>query len=117
MHEYSLARSLLRQVDALRHERRADRVLVVKIRIGEFAGIEPELLASAFDNLSSQSAARGACLEIQRVSLTVRCHACSRESKVDRYRFVCAHCECRAVEIMSGDEMQLESITMECSEP
>jgi hydrogenase nickel incorporation protein HypA/HybF len=116
MHEYSLAQTLLRQVDELRSERRAERVLAVKIRIGEFAGVEPDLLASAFDDLSVETAARGAYLQIERVSLTIHCDDCGRESEVARYRFICPHCESRSVEITGGDEMLLESVTMECRE-
>jgi hydrogenase nickel incorporation protein HypA/HybF len=116
MHEYSLAQSLLRQVNELRHERGASRVLAVKVRIGEFAGVEPDLLASAFDDLSIGTGASGAILQIDRVSLTIRCEACGQESEVVRYRFACPRCESQSVAITGGEEMLLESVTMECCE-
>ena len=114
MHEYSLAQALLRQVDVLRQERCARRVLAVNVRIGEFAGVDPDLLKSAFIDLSSETAAHGACLKIDLISLTVYCKACGRESNVIRYRFACPHCRCRSVEISGGEELLLESVTLEC---
>lgn len=117
MHEYSLARTLLRQVDELRRREAGGRVLVVKVRIGEFAGVEPELFESAFDDLSAATEIGGARLEMERAPLAVRCDACGSESDVRRFRFVCPKCGSQTVQIIGGEELLLESVTMECAEP
>jgi hydrogenase nickel incorporation protein HypA/HybF len=116
MHEYSLARTLLKQVDEVRRDQRAGRVLAVKVRIGEFAGVEPELLASAFGNLSAGTALGGARLEMECVSLAIRCESCGRESKVSHFCFACPNCGSRGVQITCGEELCLESVTLECAE-
>lgn len=116
MHEYSLARMLLKQVDEVRRRQRADRVLAVKVRIGEFAGVEPELLASAFDDLSAATAVHGARLEMDRVSLTIRCETCRSESGIRHFRFLCPQCGSHAVHVLGGEELLLESVTLECAE-
>ena len=53
MHERSLVRSLLAQVQALAAEHPADRVAAIRVRIGEFSGVEPELLQSAYEELAA----------------------------------------------------------------
>jgi hydrogenase nickel incorporation protein HypA/HybF len=116
MHEYSLARALLKLVDELRLEQHGGRVLIVKVRIGEFSGVEPELLVSAFGELSAETAIGGATLELERVSLKVRCETCRCESEVHHFRFACPKCGSRAVRITGGEELLLESVTMECVE-
>jgi hydrogenase nickel incorporation protein HypA/HybF len=116
MHEYSFARSLLRQVDDLRLEQRARRVLAVRVKIGEFSGIEPELLRSAFGDLTNETPADGARLEMECVPLTVQCGSCGCESAVVRYRFECPHCASRSVQIIRGEELLLDSVMMECAE-
>jgi hydrogenase nickel incorporation protein HypA/HybF len=117
MHEYTFARSLLRQVDQLRLEQRARRVVTVRVKIGEFSGIEPGLLQSAFGDLAIETPAGGARLEAQCVSLTIRCDDCGCESAVIRHRFECPQCASQSVQIISGDELLLESVTMEYAEP
>jgi Zn finger protein HypA/HybF involved in hydrogenase expression len=51
MHESSLASDWVRQVDQLAREHGAERVLTVRLRIGEFSGVEADLLASAYARL------------------------------------------------------------------
>jgi hydrogenase nickel incorporation protein HypA/HybF len=117
MHEYSLARSLLNQVDALRRGQPGGRVLAVKVRVGEFSGVEPELLASAFENLSVETELGGARLEMERVPLAIRCETCGSDGEVRRFRFVCPLCGSRSVRVIAGEELFLDSVTMECAQP
>jgi hydrogenase nickel incorporation protein HypA/HybF len=117
MHEYSLARSLLNQVDELRRGQHGGRVLRVKVRIGEFAGVEPDLLVSAFEDLSAETEMDGARLEMERVSLTIRCDACGSDGEVHRFLFACPKCGSRSIQIIAGEELFLDSVTLECAEP
>ena len=49
MHEFALCELLLRQVETLQKEQNADRVTGVRVKVGEFSGVEPELLQQAGD--------------------------------------------------------------------
>ena len=69
MHEASLVESSLRQVVSLMQEHGAQRVHSIRVCVGEFSGVEPELFRSAYELLVDDSPARGATLELRTVPL------------------------------------------------
>ena len=113
MHEYSLARALLRQVEEIVRREGAGCVRSVGVTIGEFSGVDPDLLQMAFRDLSERSLAVNSVLLIEKVALEARCETCSNEFLVERFRFVCPQCESRSVEITRGEEMMLERVMLE----
>lgn len=113
MHEYSLARSLLDQVTKLSAQHGAARVVAVQLRVGEFSGIEPELLRTAFADLSAETEGGSPRVEIDVVPLTARCDRCGSEEAVRGYRFECPQCGNCSVTITSGEELMLESLRLE----
>lgn len=116
MHERSLVRALLRQVQQVVDEHLAGRVVSIHVRIGEFSGVEPDLLASAYDDLVSHSPLRGAVLEMQRVPLEGICDCCGSVFCIERFNFQCSQCGSPKVQIRGGEEMLLDSVTMEEAE-
>jgi hydrogenase nickel incorporation protein HypA/HybF len=112
MHELSLARALLRQVEELRQSHRGEGVRTVVVSIGEFSGVEADLLDTAFCQLSEGTALKGARLSINRVPLEARCTVCEHDFPVRAFRFVCPRCESRDVRIVRGEELMLETLTL-----
>jgi hydrogenase nickel incorporation protein HypA/HybF len=110
MHELSVGRLLLKQVLRIAAENRAQSVEEVRIRVGLFSGIEPLLLASAFEQLVAGSIASSARLEIEAVPLAVDCDACGRRFQPEGFRFQCPSCDSRQVHIVAGEELVLESV-------
>ena len=113
MHERSLVRALLRQVEALAARHAPNRVIGIRVRIGEFSGVEPELLATAYDALVEQSMLQGAELTIERVPLEAICQHCGQQFHIDKYRFECVSCGSAQLTISGGEELLLDSVTME----
>lgn len=113
MHERSLVRSLLRQVQALAAEHAADRVVAIRVRVGEFSGVEPELLQSAYEELVAPTTLCGAEFMVERVPLEATCDQCGKSFAVDNYRFQCPDCGSLKLTICGGEELLLESISME----
>lgn len=113
MHERSLVRALLRQVQALAEEHSRGRVLSIRVQIGELSGVEPELLSSAYDDLVQRTTIRGAELEIERVPLEAECDQCGELFAIKHYQFQCPHCGSLQLTIRGGEELLLESISME----
>lgn len=115
MHEYSLARTLLHEVEKIvRRERAADARRVV-VTIGEFSGVDPDLLEMAFKDVCEQSSHVNTELSIERVALEARCQSCSNDFLVERFRFVCPLCDSGSVEIIRGEEMILERVVLEAT--
>jgi hydrogenase nickel incorporation protein HypA/HybF len=113
VHEASLARSLLRQVQQLAARQPEARVVRVNVLLGEFCGVEPELLAAAFADLAAASPLGAVNLVIQHVSLAAKCEECGEDFAVERFRFVCPACQCRRARVTRGEELLLESVTFQ----
>ncbi len=113
MHEYSLARALLNQVEQIVRREGATGVFSVCVTIGEFSGVDPDLLQSAFEDVAELSCFGKTELLIEKVALEARCENCSNEFLVERFRFVCPKCECAQVRVIRGEEMMLERVLLE----
>lgn len=112
MHERSLVQALLTQVERLMVEQGGDEVVTVNVTAGEFSGVEPDLLQSAFAELAEVSPVRGATLQLQRAALEAKCRECGREFPVRNYHFICEACGGRDVTILRGEGLVLESVTL-----
>jgi len=117
MHERSLVRALLRQVQQIADGDSASRVVSIHVRIGEFCGVEPELLASAYSDLVAHTPLRGAALDLVRVPLEGICDLCGSRFRIERFNFQCDQCGSLNLTLQGGEEMLLESVTMEETEP
>jgi len=117
MHERSLVRALLRQVEGLAAEHPENRVVQVRIRVGEFSGVEPDLLAMAYDDLVCETQFRGAVLAMERVPLEATCDSCGQAFRIERFQFQCNACGSLRLSLQGGEELLLESVVMEENEP
>lgn len=111
MHELSLMRALLQQVDELRTSHRDHELRRIDVSIGEFSGVDPELLQSAFDRSTDGTQLEGVKFSVSHVPLIARCRNCLVEFQVYSFRFVCPACDDRAVDVIRGEELMLESVT------
>ncbi len=116
MHEMSIAHNILEIVDE--HVPRKDggpaKVKVVRIRVGDMAGVVPESLRFCFDVASQGTVAEGAKLDIEKVATRCACPNCKSEFEVERYAFVCSTCQSPNIELVSGNE--LDVVELEVSE-
>lgn len=111
MHEYSLVRALLDRVEASVREHGATSVAALRVQIGEVAGVEMELLASAFDLAKAGTCCAAAGLELVRVPARWECTSC----RVEAPRGGVLRCPACGgpVRLAAGDEIVLERIEME----
>ena len=113
MHERSLVRALLRQVEHVAAEHPSCRILTIRLCIGEFSGVEPELLATAYGHLVRDTPLRDAALELKYVPLEATCEQCGGRFRVERFKFKCVTCGSVRLVVTGGEEMLLESVTFE----
>lgn len=113
MHERSIIRQLLQQVVEVMLEHESSRVTTVRISVGEFSGVEAELLRTAFRDMSPYTPAQGAELRLETVPLEAACDACGSEFAVKHFHFLCPACESQQVRILRGEDLMLESVTLE----
>lgn len=116
MHELSLTQALLEQVRAVAREHGSPRVERVRVRIGEYAGVEAEALRFAFETLRDDYGCAGAVLDIERVPARLRCPACGTEGAARDGDGVpdlrCGRCGGMA-ELALGRELELSAIDVE----
>jgi hydrogenase nickel incorporation protein HypA/HybF len=111
MHEYSIVQALIERVECEARERGAVGVQRVRVRLGELAGVEPELLASAYALFRERTLCAGAALDIETVPACWECPSC-RQPIASGHVLRCAACGLPA-RLSGGDEIMLEQIEME----
>lgn len=112
MHERSVVKALLKQVEELRCQHDAEQVTEVRIEVGPLSGVEPLLLSTAFEQLAAESPTVDANLVIDEVELLAECRFCDSEFEVSDFVFRCPTCGGN-VHLIRGDEMQLVSVSLE----
>ena len=111
MHEYSIVSALVgrvaREVDA----RPGAIVHRLHVRIGELAGVELDLLRTAFETLRERSVCAGAELALALVPAVWHCPGCARAIAAGAV-LRCPGCD-RPAQLSAGDEIILERIELE----
>jgi hydrogenase nickel incorporation protein HypA/HybF len=113
MHERSLVRALLRQVQQVADENSDGKVVSIRVRVGEFSGVEPELLASAYVELIRGTPLCDATLDMEQVQLEGICDQCGTRFRIERFDFQCRRCGSLHVTVHGGEELLLESVKFE----
>lgn len=111
MHEYSIVQALLDRVEREARAHGADSVVRIRLAIGALSGVEPPLLASAFELARTGTCAQAAELELRTIEPRWVCRECDRAIPPgDALR--CGDCDAPA-RLAAGDEMILERLEME----
>jgi hydrogenase nickel incorporation protein HypA/HybF len=111
MHEYSIVSALLDRVEAEAGRHVRAEVLGIRVRIGELAGVDGELLRSAWSLCREGTVCARAELELSGEAARWVCPRCAggiEKGSVLR----CPRCEVPA-RLASGDALILERIEME----
>ena len=113
MHELAVAQALVEQVDAVINQHGATQASLIRVRIGPLAGVVPDLLATAFPLAAAGSRMEHAELDLVAAPIKVRCQTCGAETEAAINRLICGACGDWHTQVISGDELLLESIELE----
>ena len=86
------------------------RVTAVNLKIGKLAAVVPESLRFCFDVVVKDTLLAGAQLVIEEVPVVARCKDCNAQWTIDEPVFICKTCQSGSLEILSGRELDIESI-------
>jgi hydrogenase nickel incorporation protein HypA/HybF len=117
VHELAVAQALVDQVDAVIDQHHAAQASMIRVRIGPLAGVVPDLLATAFPLAAAGSRMEHAALEFIHSPIQVHCQTCGAETEAAMNRLVCGACGDWHSQVISGDELLLESVELEMSPP
>ncbi|MCI5223011.1 MAG: hydrogenase maturation nickel metallochaperone HypA [Candidatus Electrothrix sp. AR4] len=116
MHEFSICHTLVEKLLEEADKLTPPPVRVIKIRVvcGRLRQIVPEYLETAYEALTKDTIAEQSVLEIREIPIVGRCAACGwkGELAVD-YDFACPACTAPIPEVISGQELYLETIEIE----
>jgi hydrogenase nickel incorporation protein HypA/HybF len=110
MHELSIAAAV---VDTAVRHAGGRRVTVVSVRVGRLRQVVPTSLEFAFGIVARETLCDGARLEQELVPARLRCNVCVLAWEVDVPAFRCPRCGTADVAVLSGEELQVESIEVE----
>jgi hydrogenase nickel incorporation protein HypA/HybF len=113
MHELSIAQALVEQVEEARRANNGDKVLSVRIRVGEWQQVVPEILTAYFDYLAQDTPLEAARITIDAVSATARCDDCDRVFAVPDIFLICPACGSRSCTLLTGKEMELIEVELD----
>ncbi|MCW3002751.1 MAG: hydrogenase nickel insertion protein HypA [Conexibacter sp.] len=110
MHEFSIASAV---VDTAVRHARGRRVSLVSVRFGRLRQVVPDALEFAFGIVARETVCEGARLEWEVVPARLRCAACAHEWEIEVPAFRCPGCGGADAAVLSGEELEVESIEVE----
>ena len=113
MHEMSIALSIVEAVDTKARQEGAERISGIDLLIGKLAGIEPESLKFCFAAAAKGTLAEDAVLVIEDPEGIGECGECCMRFPVTFYYAECPSCRSLRIKIVSGEEFQIQSMTIE----
>jgi hydrogenase nickel incorporation protein HypA/HybF len=113
VHELSLSSAIVNTV--VKHAR-GRRVLVVDLRVGKLRQVIPDTLEFYFEFVARGTVCEGARLEQEVIEVRLRCHECGHEWEIEIPAFRCPECTGSHVEIVGGNEFEVEAIEVEEAE-
>lgn len=113
MHELSVCQGLIKAVERIARDEHARSVSSLTVRIGVLSGVEPLLLARAFEIARAGTVAQGAVLHVESAPLRVACEDCGAQGEASPQRLLCPRCGAWRVRLVAGDELHLSRIEFE----
>ena len=110
MHEQSIVASLLSMALEDAEKNNAQRIISIKLVVGELTGIEKDAVNFYFGFMAKDTIANGATLEFNTTKAQLRCRGCDIIFPRDGLNFNCPECNQKAVEIVGGRELYIESM-------
>jgi hydrogenase nickel incorporation protein HypA/HybF len=85
----------------------AARIVRLRLRVGDLAGVVPEALEFAFEAMKVGTPAAQAALEVERVPARLACGHCQYEFDAASYPAECPTCGTWAADVRQGQELDL----------
>lgn len=117
MHEMGIAMQVAEIVkSSVPENMKGVKIERVNLKIGKFSAVIPSSLRFCFEIIAKDDISlSGAELRIEEIPVTARCKDCDTEWTITGPAFVCEKCGSGSIEIISGRELDIESI--EIAEP
>lgn len=112
MHELSIAQGIVDIIGQYVPAAQAADVRLVKVRVGQMAGVVPDSLDFCFGAIVDGTPLGRARLHIEETPIRSQCSACGEDFAVEGAAFVCPSCGSGDVNVISGTELQVVEIEL-----
>ena len=111
MHEMGIAMQIIEIATASIPENMAHaRVERINLKVGKLSAIVADSLRFCFEVAVKDTALEGTELAIEEIPVVAKCRSCEAEWTIESPVFVCRRCQGGQKEILSGRELDIESI-------
>jgi len=111
MHEMGIAMQIIEIAQASIPEEEGDIAIArVNLKVGKLAAVVADSLRFCFEIAAKETPLEGAELDIEEVPVRARCKECDTEWTIEGPAFNCEKCGSGQIEILSGRELNIESI-------
>jgi hydrogenase nickel incorporation protein HypA/HybF len=112
MHELSIATDLVNAATATAKENHANKVLSVRVDIGELAIVNPEQLKFMYEIITEETILKGSNLEMNMVPADTVCRCGYRGGIEDKFTCACPVCG-MTLQILKGKDVVVTSIEID----
>ena len=115
MHEVSIALGMVDELSRIARENEAEKITLVRLKIGKMSGIVTDSLIFAFDAIKLEHPfLSSAEIVVKEVPLIYECHDCGSQFETDDMYFPsCSDCTSNNLKIISGEEQHIEQVEVE----
>lgn len=113
MHERSIVKLIIDQVQEEITSRSLGRLVEIVLDIGEFSGVESALVESAFAEMASEFWKDNVQLTVRVTPLIAVCQICDCEFRVENFHFECRKCGAKNIRVVSGEEIRIVELRTE----
>ncbi|MDD1791626.1 hydrogenase maturation nickel metallochaperone HypA [Enterovibrio makurazakiensis] len=113
MHELSICESIVQTLEKQAETHEFSRVSVLRLEIGQFAGVEVESLRFCFPVVAEGTLAQDAALEITHIPAVAWCDDCKWSVSLKERYSSCPDCGGKALTLSSGEEMRIANVEVD----
>lgn len=115
MHEYSIVEGVLDSVIPAAEKAGADRIVCVRLRVGDMTEVVQESLDFMWGICCEQRGpiVEGCRLEVEYVYPRSACLKCGHEFEHDRFHLKCPECGSASTMLLSGRELEIASMDVD----
>ena len=89
-----------------------ENITSIRVRVGRLQHVTQDSLRFAFELVARDTNAETATIEVDQVPIKYRCKRCSNEGEIELPNFNCLSCSSSEVEILSGEEILVDSVEL-----
>ena len=113
MHELAITEGIIETAVPAAQKNGAEKILEIRLRIGELSGVVPECIREYFEAASRGTIAEGAKILFEMSPALIHCRECAYDGTISRGTYTCPRCGSAAFSITGGREFYVESLKVE----